>query len=322
MTPVRALLASLFAAILLGAGAFIAASLADGRPHDLLPLLSLGRAPFSLWCFLAAWGAVLFGALGILAAFLAFIAPEEDADPHFRRRGFPKGAPILLIAIALGLLWFALRCAGETSAPPIAVPVMPAPAAPVDSELLGEAPEIPEPASAPTPVADAAAYQWPFKVPLVRGDSAADLAGERLFPDETENRRLFCGKAWIAVTGSSSEEGPADRNWTRARMRASAAQRAVNSWLAEHPDCGRPIVIGVNLGQHSPIAGDGDDGAASAYQRQVLVVSRARFSAEETLSAAAAQAELRAFLDDPASRAALYGGRTFAADPQILSPLP
>ena len=321
MTPVRAILASLFAAVLLGAGAFIAARLAGGHPHDLVPLLALGRIPFSLWCFLAAWGAILIGGLGILAACLAFIAPEEEDDPRFRRRGFPKGAPIILIAIALGLVFLALRCAGPAGAPPIAAPVEPDPVVQPQPESPGETPEIPEPASAPKPVAESASYQWPYKVPLVRDAGDAVAAGESPFPDEIENRRLFCGKAWAAVTGSASEEGPAYRNRVRASMRAKAAQRAAGFWLNGHPDCGQTIVFGVDLGQHARIDGAGDDGVASAYQRQILVVSRARGDGE-TLSAGAAEAELRAFLDDPASRAALYGGRGFPAAPQILKPQP
>lgn len=325
MTPVRALLASLFAAVLLGAGAFIAAGFAGGRPHDLLPLLALGRTPFSLWCFLVSWGAVVIGVLGVLAAFFAFIAPDEDDEPRFRRRGFPKGAPIFLIAIALGLVWFALRCAGAAAAPPIAVPVEPDAGGKAQSELLGEAPEIDmptvaEPLSMPKPVAEAAAYQWPYKVPSVRDVSYSFASGDGPFSDESENRRLLCGKAWAAVSGSASEEGPAGRNRTRALMRATAAQSAAGSWTKGHPECGRTIVLGVNLGQHARIAGDGDDGAASAYQRQVLVVSRARADASQPLTAEAAQTELRAFLDDPASRAALYGGRIFPAEPEILKP--
>jgi hypothetical protein len=112
MTPVRALFAGLIAAILFAAGLFIATNFAGGRPHDLAPLLLTGREPFDLLCFLAAWGALLGGALGVLTAFLAFIAPDEDDDPRFPRRGFPKSAPPILIVIGLALAYVALRCGG------------------------------------------------------------------------------------------------------------------------------------------------------------------------------------------------------------------
>lgn len=324
MTPVRALIASLFAATIFGAGAFIAASLGGGRPHDLVPLLSLGRTPFSLWCFLAAWGAIVIGVLGVLAAFLAFIAPEEEDDPRFRRRGFPKSAPLILIAIALGLVWLALRCADAAAAPPIAVAIELETVAGEDpADLSGEpapAANAPGTDNSPAPIAEAAAFQWPYKIPLVRDNSAIWSGDPEPFSDDDEARRLLCGKAWLAVTGSSSEEGPAERNVVRARLRAGRAMAQASGWLSRHEDCGPTIVFGIDLGQHARVTGRNDDGAASAYQRQVLVVSRTRRSADESLSAGAAEEELRAFLQDPAARAALYAGRTFPAEPQILAP--
>jgi len=330
MTPVRALFASLFAAILLGAGAFIVARAADARPHDLAPLLSIGRSPFSLWCFLAAWGALGSGALGVIAAFLAFIAPEEDDDPGFRRRGFPKAAPLVLIAIALALVYVALRCvAAEPEQAPVPVPLAPdtqqtAPETP----LLGEAPQLVEPLAedlpATKPVADAASFQWPYKYPLLRGVNAVWDGIDQPFADSPETARLLCGKAWVAVTGSASEEGPADRNAARARVRAERAMKRAKTWLSQHDECGPTIVLGVDLGQHAPIAGiadaAADGGSASAYQRQILVVSRHRRAPDETLQTAAAINELDQFLSDPADRAALYAGRVFPAEPRVVAP--
>lgn len=328
MTPVRALFASLLAAILLGAGAFIVARAADARPHDLAPLLSIGRSPFSLWCFLAAWGALVSGALGVLAAFLAFIAPDEDDDPRFRRRGFPKAAPLVLVAIALALIYLALRCASEAPMQtPIPVPVAPEPADAAETPLLGEAP--PETAPAPevppaiSPVTDNAAFEWRYKYPLLRGDTPVWDNVAEPFADQPETARLLCGKAWVAVTGSASEEGPAARNAARARIRAGRAAGRAQGWLARRQDCGPTIVLGVNLGQHAPVAGVSDirdDGAASAYQRQILVVSRLRRSPDETLSVDAAVAELGEFLSNPAHREALYAGRVFPQEPEILRP--
>ncbi len=321
MTPVRALFASLFAAVLLGAGAFIAASFADSRPHELAPLLSPGRSPFSLWCFLAAWSAIVTGALGVIAAFLAFIAPEEDDHERFRRRGFPKSAPLVLIALSLAFLWFALRCAGTPATPPIAVPVEPASVSePAESQLLGGEPNVEESAPAVAPVAEATSFSWRYMDPLLRGDSIVWGAGAHPFSDDLENQRLLCGKAWVAVTGSASEEGPPERNALRAERRAREAMARARAWLSQHDDCGATIVLGIDLGQHAPVAGGGDDGVSSAYQRQTLVVSRARRAIDERLTEAAAEAELSAFLADSAARAALLGPRIFPAEPQILTP--
>lgn len=326
MTPARALFASLLAAILLGAGTFIVARAAGARPHDLVPLLSMGRSPFSLWCFLSAWGALATGALGVLAAFLAFIAPEEDDDPRFRRRGFPKAAPLVLAAIALAFIYFALRCAsGAPEQAPIPVPVAPGPVeAAAETPLLGEAPAVAEPVAedppAIKPLADNAAFEWRYKYPMLRDGGAIWDGVEQPFADQSEAARLLCGKAWVAVTGSASEEGPAERNATRARLRAGRAATRARSWLSRHEECGPTLVLGVSLGQHAPVAGVSDNGAATAYQRQILVVSRLRRSPDETLTAAAAVAELDQFLSNASDRAALYAGRVFPREPEILKP--
>lgn len=324
MTPVRALFAGLVAAVLFGAGLFITTNFAGGRPHDLVPLLSLGRAPFSLMCFLSAWGALVLGGLGVIAAFLAFLTPEEDEDPRLRRHGFPKAAPLALIALALALAFAALRCKDGEAAAPIAVPVA-APVAeaaviddPVEDELLGGEPIAR--ATLPAAVASAAAFEWPFKDPLLRAGAPLWLGESQPFSNDAEAQSLFCGKAWIAVTGSASEEGPADRNAARSEIRTRRAMTEASQWLGRHPDCGTAIVFGIDLGQHAPTSSNEDEGAATAYQRRILVASRARGDGEPTLSLAAAEAELAAFLADPEMRAALLAGREFVASPAIIRP--
>lgn len=316
MTPVRAFFASLIAAILLGAGAFIAASFAGGRPHDIVPLLAPGRDPFSLWCFLAAWGAAFTGALGVIAAFLAFIAPEEDDDPRFRRRGFPKAAPLVLIALSLGLVWFSVRCCGDT-ATPIAVPVEPAPPND-DADKLQ--PENTGPEIEIAPSVGETSFAWRYMDPLMRGDSLIWTGAALPFSDDVESERLLCGRAWVAVTGSASEEGPPARNSARAKERTQKAMSRAADWLTEHGECGPAIVLGVDLGQHAHIAAVADDGASTAYQRQILTVGRVRQTADERLSVEDAEAELAAFLADAASRTALYGPRRFPAEPKIITP--
>lgn len=319
MTPIRALLASLFAAILLGAGSFIVASFAGGRPHDVVPILARAAEPFSLLCFLAAWGVIVVGALGVIAAFFAFIAPEEDDDPRFQRRGFPKPAAPVLIGLSLALLYYALTCAA--TAP---VPI----AAPVEPTSVAELAPLPEPApvDAPAPpqeeirpVAAETDFAWPYMDPLMRASGPVWSGGAAPFGDDAGNARLLCNFAWVAVTGSSSEEGPEGRNVARSRARTLQAMALAEEWLSRHSECGPTIVLGLDLGQHVVVDGVRDPDA-SAYQRQMLTVARARRDAGETVSVAGAQAELSAYLADRENRRRLLAGRAFAAEPLILTP--
>lgn len=319
MTPVRAVFAAVLAGVMLLAGALIVARTAGREAADLFEILLAGWGP-GLWCFLAAAGALALGAAGVLTAFLAFIEREEaDAGP-FRRRGFPKSAPILLIAIALGLVWFALRCSGAPAPEtPVAVAVEPEAPPPVDleDELEGGEPVLDVASTGPTVSFSETSFDWTFKDPLIRGAGHQWMTRERPFTDESA-AALLCGKAWVAVTGSASEEGPAGRNAERSRLRAAAAAEAARRWIARHPDCGVTYVFGVDLGQHAAGAPD-DTGAATAYQRRVLVMARARNDGE-TLTADAARAELAGYLANSATRDAFLGGRRFPAEPVILAP--
>jgi len=319
MTPVRALLAGLFAAILFGAGSFIVASLADGRPHDLFPILARTAERFSLLCFLAAWGTIVGGALGVVAAFFAFIAPEEDDDPRFMRRGFPKSAAPLLIALGLALMYFALKCAAVTPLP-IAAPVEPT-SAPEPAPAPVSAPaDIPAPPQKEIrPVAAETAFSWPYMDPLMRASGTLWSSGAAPFQDEAENRRLLCDAAWVAVTGSSSEEGPEDRNKARSRARTLQAMARADAWLSRHAECGPTIVLGIDLGQHV-VVNSAHDPAASAYQRQVLTVARPRRDGGEDVNVATASSELKVYLADPENRRRLLAGRAFATEPRILTP--
>ena len=175
-------------------------------------------------------------------------------------------------------------------------------------------------ATLPKAVASAAAFEWRFKDPLLRAGQPLWLGESRPFANDAEARRLLCGKAWIAVTGSASEEGPADRNAARSEIRTRRAMTQASKWLDGHPDCGATIVFGIDLGQHAPTSSNEDEGAATAYQRQILVASRARGDGEPALSLAAAEADLAAFVADPQMRAALLAGREFVASPAIIRP--
>jgi len=312
MTPLRAILAAVLATVMLFAGALIVARTGGREAGDIVEILLAGPGG-DLGCFLFAAGAFVLGGLGVLAAFLAFIAREEDDDGPFRRRGFPKSAPILLIALSLGLVWFALRCSPQPApAQPIAIAV--APTAPTADDPVDE-PEVEAPAAATT-FAETA-FDWTFKDPLIGDDGARWMSRERPFTDESA-AALLCGKAWVAVTGSASEEGPADRNAERSRLRALAGAEAAQRWLARRQECGETPVIAIDLGQHEA-GGRDESGAATAYQRRVLVMSRDR-RIGETLTAEAARAEVLALLADQSSRAAFLGGRRFTAEPVILTP--
>ncbi len=324
MTPARAVLAAILATVMLLAGALIVARTGGRSGADFLEVLLAGPAP-GLWCFLAAAGAVAFGAAGIFTAFLAFIAREEDEDEGpFRRRGFPKAAPLILIILALALVWYALRCApAAEAADPIAVAV--APEAPIE-ENIDDALEGGEPLDAinlqgSSTIFGETDFDWTFKNPLIGDGGHRWMTRERPFTDDRAggaNDALLCKKAWIAVTGSTSEEGPADRNAARSRLRALEAAAAARGWLARRPDCGKPFVFAVDLGQHEG-AGRDDTGLSTANQRRVLIAARLP-NAVGALTATVARAELGALLANPTSRELFFGGRRFPAEPVILAP--
>lgn len=323
MTPVRAVLAATLAVVMVVAGSLIVARTSGREAGDLLEILLAGPAA-GLWCFLAAAGALAVGAAGVLTAFLAFIAREEEDAGPFRRRGFPKAAPIILILLALGLVWLALRCAGarETKAP---VAVALEPEAPLTADLDGVL-EGGDPIGTPAPAearlfVGETAFIWPYKDPMVEPDGPRWLSNARPFADDRadgDGASLLCGKAWVAVTSAASEEGPAARNVERARLRTLAAMDAARRYLGRNAACGTPVIFGIDFGQHAPSGRAGGE-ATTAYQRLIMVIARdARES--EALTEDGARAELEAYLADPAAYANLLGGRRFLAGPVVLAP--
>lgn len=319
MTPFRAVLAAMLAAVMSVAGAMIVARSVGREASDLFDVLISGPAQ-GLICFLAAAAAFAVAAAGVFTAFLAFIAREEEDDAGpFRRRGFPKSAPIFLIALALALVWFALRCAGEPApAAPVAVAVEPSPAssaiADPDDGLAGGDPVA---EAAPSILITTADFEWGYMDPLIRPDGARWLSSARPFQSEGD-RSLLCGKAWVVVTGSASEEGPERRNAERSRLRAVAAADAARAFLDRHPDCGTTHVFGVDLGQHAAVS-SGKSEAATAYQRQVLLMARSRL-AGEALSREEARGEVIAQLAGGGSLEALLSGRRFTGEPALVTP--
>lgn len=346
MALVKAVLATVLTAIIFLAGLVIVSGVAGARATDLLELLSTNHQPFRLLCFLAAWGSIALGGLSLLMAFLAFIAPdEEEDDPRLHRRRFPKAAPMLLVALALALAFIALRCAAAAVVAPVVTPVVapvveepetvePAPlAAPIIEEEPG-----PEPRAAQAPVVsatplvygEASDFEWLYTFPIPGEGRPAWSSVEQPFADDAEARRLLCGKAWVAVTGSASEEGERALNQQRARLRTERAMTRAANWIAAHPECGQTPVLGINLGQHvregdngqegGDGQGDGDGPEATAYQRQVLTVGRALGPDETALTAAQARREASAFINDPAAFSAFLGRRRFQDAPTIIEP--
>lgn len=329
----RALIATIISGFMLFAGAVIVATFQQSDLAGAHAILAGREGRFA--CRLLAWGAVVAGALTLLASFAAFFDNEDDDG--FRRRGFPKLVPLLLIAASLGFLWFAYACAARVE-PPAPPPIVADPDLELDggeppSEPLeidsGPEPE-PEPLPPPTPapLASETDFVWNYQYPLIlNGPSqrspAMEAALADLFTGDAPGglaREAFCGAAWTAVTGAASEEGPRARNLARSRLRAELAAKAAARWLdRQDENCPRPVLLAVDLGQHAPTGADeADGGRHTGYQRQILIISRATAEPTETVSAEEAAEELRALLrDDPAS---VLGARVYSRAPAIFAP--
>lgn len=317
--PARALVAALIALALFAGGAVYTLNAKDAGVGEVLALL-MDESDAGLLCTLAAWGSLGAGALGVVAAFAAFFA-EEDED-GYRRRGFPKAVPVVLIIVSLVLFWAMFDCAAR-AAPPAQIAIStPAPPPPVEPE-----PAAPEPA-APQITIDTAAFDWPFMIPLIDDDRYRETpelarALAQLFPRQDDDwRAMLCDAAWVMVSGSASEEGPRPRNETRSRLRAEFAAAAVRNWLAAHTDdCRAPIVLAVDLGQHaptlSPAVGDGSD---TGFERAVIVVSRMRRGDDEPMTTNEALREAESFLDDPDNARRLLAGRAYGKAPTVFLP--
>lgn len=305
-----------------------------------------------------AWGWVALGLGAVAGAFLSFIS-EEDDDPRVQRRRFPIAAPLVALFSSFGLLWviFAptsalLADAGTAASGEPAGPVN------LEAELAGGELEVavvelaePQPAEEPqpapaqatvdTPPAEAAriievarplteseetGFYWTYEYPLIRDGSVVssnevDRALAAFMPMDDRNggvATMLCGKAWVAFSGSASEEGPPDRNEMRARARAELVAARAETWLDAHPDCRRPVIVALDLGQHNPT--NADDPAATAYQRQLIVIGRARASEEEILDALSALEEMRVFYANESMRTKLLGARHYRSQASVFVP--
>lgn len=295
---------------------------------------------------------------GAFLAFVAL--DGDDLPNRLPHRRFPKLAPVILLASSLGVLWLLLappRLNPQSSADAARIAPEP-PALDVEARLAGaptektsqpssqelviepvvapiaEEPKSPQPSEpiAPAEIEKAAttseetSLYWTFEHPIVSegrvlSSPEADRDIARLIPMKDADgavARMLCGKIWVAFSGSASEEGPRERNALRSHARANLLAARGKAWLDAHSDCDRPVILALDLGQHEP-TGAGDP-ARTAYQRQAIIISRARTSPAEKLSAEEARGELEAFYADAEMRGRLLGGRRFGSEPVIFAP--
>lgn len=314
--PIRAFVAALVAAGFLAAGGYFILHQSGAAPSDFIALLMHGAPDGALLCRIAGWASVVFAALTILAALVLFAPADDDEDDDDGRR--PGWVALVLLAVALAFFWFALRC-GQSVEPAkpqvVTQKVEPPPAEPAQA-----APAPKKPALATR----ATSFKWDYMIPLIDPDGGYHQspkmakALEDMFPAADPDgsvAAMLCGKAWVAFTGSSSEEGPPERNERRARVRADLVLAAAQKWLAAHPGCAAPVLLGVDLGQHVFTVATSPE--ATAYQRQILMLSRDRADAGETVTADEAENELSAFLADPDNVIRFLAGRRFMRAPKV-----
>lgn len=323
--PLRAGFVTTLMVIFLLVGVAVELDWLERDVHSLSAALH-GVEPFSgLWPRIAAWLALASAALAISLSFLVWL--EDDSDGR-RRLGVSPLAPFLFLALTLALLWFALR--GDPPASiveePIAEPV--ALAEPEAEEIVLEgAPQEPPPPIEPEPIApppspQVEAMQTPisyaYSLPRIAPSGAGGADGiDQELNAYFSAQPVLCGKAWVALTGAASQEGPVARNERRARLRAERAIARARLWLAEQgPACARPVLIGVDLGQHAAVlANPAADGSDSGNQRQVIVIGRDLAPGESGATSQTALAELAAYYADPAGRAQMLAGRVYTRDP-------
>ncbi len=323
-SPLRALLAAVVMALLLAIGVTLVLSGLKAHFGDFANQLFGHSDRATLWSRMAGWLAVGAGLLAVLAAYVAWY--EEPEFDGVTRRGFPRYFPVLFFVLTLALLWlamFLLKKPEAAAAPPPPPAAEPAREAPLELEGGDPVPE-PQVAAVALPV------RYTFRYPLITARGAEGAAHTQrdlalAFPLNDEDgrvRALLCGKAWVALAGSASQEGDRDRNEARARLRAEYALARAKAWLAAHAeDCPAPALIGLDLGQHQAVvAAPAADGADTADQRQLIVITRALGADESAVSAEDALIEARAFYASGAGHAAILGGRRYAREAVFFAP--
>ena len=343
----NSILAAIVAAIATLFGVALIAGIRSDGIAELLPLLFFRGG--ELICTLAAWGSVLAGLVGVASAYASFLEPEEDE--YYRGESFPMLiAPLFMVASFVGA-WFAFSCVGaEEIEAPVAAPIEVAepaaealPAAAPDPEpiidaepVVEEAPEeiveeaveeaVEEIAPPSVPQPFATGVSWPYKLPRVIGSGQnaspeIDAMLESIFEGNATTpsiENMACNMAWVAFAGATSQEGPEARNKKRARVRSVMLTETARQWLAENEFCGETVLIGIDLGQHeNVVAAPGEGGVGTAYQREVLIISRAKVYGENPSAPADAVAELEEWLSTEGNLEAFLAGREYK-DPHVV----
>lgn len=346
--------------ILIGGGAIVSGL--RGVEFSVFSDILFGRdANPSVLKTALAWGWVALGLAAVAGAFVSFIS-EEDDDPRAPRRRFPIAIPMLALAGSFGLLWVIFapskmlvaavapvagqepaanleeELAGGEAELAAAEPVATAPAEPppLEPTLVERAAALPPPeekariieAARPLTASQDTSFYWTYEYPLIRDNKVlsspeVDRALAEFMPIEDRDgavARMLCGKAWVAFSGSASEEGPKERNEMRARARAELVAARARFWLDRHPECQRPVIVALDLGQHRRT--NADDPAATAYQRQLIVIGRDRASEDETLDPSTAVEEMRVFYSNEAMRSKLLGARHYRGEAAVFVPAP
>lgn len=329
----RAVIAIAVTALMLAVGAALVLMLREAGLAEVIALLSLQSG--TMLCSIAAWAAVLSGLVAVIGAFGAFYEEDDDDDGYGRRRGGSKAAPVVFFLLSLGLLWAALLCAQRSAAQAeeatVRIKIDQPEADETDvSELVGEASDSTSPEeNLPSVIVYDTGLDWQYMYPLMRETGPVvsmqmDAALARVFPlgsSDADVRDQLCGKAWIAVTGATSEEGPRERNLRRARTRAERAAAQIDAWYDRHTeDCVRPVVLAIDLGQHMDTGASlTDEGRGTGYQRRLFLLSRAVAYPGEAVSVIDAELEARNFLASQSS--SLLGRRVYTPAPNVYAPL-
>jgi hypothetical protein len=353
-------IAALLAFIILIGGGAIVAGLRGTEFGALSDILFGQAAESSVVKLVLAWGWVILGLAAVAGAFVSFISEENDDPRVQRRRfpvALPLLALVgsfgLLWVIFAPSRTLIASVAEESVAEKAPAPDLeeelagaetetglaeaaPAESAPLQPTVLEPAAALPPPeekariieAAKPLTVSEETGFYWTYEYPLIRGNKVVsspevDRALAEFMPLDDKDgavARMLCGKAWVAFSGSASEEGPRDRNEMRARARAELVAARARFWLDRHPECARPIIVALDLGQHSQTSA-GDPGA-TAYQRQLIVIGRDRQSNDESLPPAAAVEEMRIFYGNAAMRAKLLGTRHYLGEAAVFVPGP
>lgn len=157
---------------------------------------------------------------------------------------------------------------------------------------------------------------WPYASPdpdrqITLSDAAETYAPLKRLRDillqPTDDGEAFiCQQAWLAVTGSASQEGPSARNEERARLRTDLAARYVASLAeqaAQEHGCPAPLIFKINLGQapcpqkDCPASPENANVPQSEEQRLARLYTRGKISTEP-LSMAEAERDIKRFVKE------------------------